>query len=134
MTAKEYLLSIGRMKRIIAAKEEKIRALMEIATNTSQALTGMPHNPSGSKSPMADAICKKIDLEREVEEIRAKRNAAIEYLNSLPDTEETVILIKRYVRELTWEDISADMFMSRISVLKKHAKAVENFKVPENVY
>ena len=99
MTAKEYLLSIGRMKRIIAAKEEKIRALMEIATNTSQALTGMPHNPSGSKSPMADAICKKIDLEREVEEIRAKRNAAIAYLNSLPDTEETNLLIKRYVRE-----------------------------------
>ena len=130
MTDKEYLLNIGKLKRAIEAKKEKIRSLDEIATSATQTITGMPHNPSSTQSRMAEAVCKKVDLEREIVELEAERNDAIAYLNTLPDTEETTLLIKRYVRELTWEDIALEMYISVRSVYRLHREAVKNFVQP----
>jgi len=130
MTDKEYLLNIGKLKRAIEAKKEKIRSLDEIATSATQTITGMPHNPSSTQSRMAEAVCKKVDLEREIVKLEAERNDAIAYLNTLPDTEETTLLIKRYVRELTWEDIALEMYISVRSVYRLHREAVKNFVQP----
>lgn len=128
MTPKEYLLNIGKMKRAIEAKREKIRSLEELATSATQTITGMPHNPSSTKSRMADAVCKKVDLEREIAQLEAERSAAIAYLNTLPDTEETTLLIKRYVRELTWEDIAIEMHYGRTKIYELHKAAVAEFE------
>lgn len=130
MTDKEYLLNIGKLKRAIEAKKEKIRSLDEIATSATQTITGMPHNPSSTQSRMAEAVCKKVDIEREIVKLEAERNDAIAYLNTLPDTEETTLLIKRYVRELTWEDIALEMYISVRSAYRLHREAVKNFVQP----
>lgn len=132
MTDKEYLLNIGKLKRAIEAKREKIRSLDEMATSATQTITGMPHNPSSTKSRMAEAVCKKVDLEREIVELEAERNEAIAYLNTLPDTEETTLLIKRYVRDLQWEDIAAEMHISESTVYRLHKKAVKTFVQPKS--
>ena len=130
MTDKEYLLNIGKLKRAIEAKREKIRSLEEMATSATQSITGMPHNPSSIQSRMAEAVCKKVDLEKEIVQLEAERNEAIAYLNTLPDTEETTLLIKRYVRELTWDDIAVEMYTSVRSVYRLHREAIKKFVQP----
>ena len=130
MTNKEYLLNIGKLKRAIEAKREKIRSLEEMATSATQSITGMPHNPSSIQSRMAEAVCKKVDLEKEIAQLDAERNAAIAYLYTLPDTEETTLLIKRYVLEFAWEDIAIEMHVSESTVYRLHRKAVNTFVAP----
>ena len=66
MNAKEYLSQISRLETLINAKRQRVDALRCMATNCSPNYSGMPHNPSKSTSPMADAICKALDLEEEI--------------------------------------------------------------------
>jgi len=77
MTAKELLEKIIRIRKAIDYRMTKIEALVTQAENTSCRLTGMPHNPSPDTSPMATAICKKIDLENEIEKLKEERNGYI---------------------------------------------------------
>ena len=124
MTAKELLHSIKKMRLAIEAKEEKIVALREIATNISPNLSGMPHNPRKEQSSMANAVCKIVDLEREIEVLKQQRQAAIDTIYSMPDNEHSRILIKRYIREETWEDIAAEMHHGRTWVFDNHIIAI----------
>ena len=73
MTAKALLERIIRIRKAIDYRNTKIEALVEQAENTSARLTGMPHNQSADPSPMATAICRKIDLEREIAELDEER-------------------------------------------------------------
>lgn len=66
MTAKEYLQQAYHLDQKIVSKQRQIEALREIATNCSPNMTGMPRNPSPSRSPMADAISKLVDIESEL--------------------------------------------------------------------
>ena len=124
MAAKQFLEGIRNMRMAIESKKAKITVLQELATNTSAHLTGMPHNPSSEKSPMANAVCKIVDLEREVADLEQQRQAAIDRLFEMEDSALCTVLVKRYVQEKTWEDISAEMRMSRRKVFYAHNDAV----------
>ena len=66
MTAKEYLQQARFLDARINSKVQQISSLNELATSCTAVITGMPRNPSGSTSRMADAICKIIDLQEEI--------------------------------------------------------------------
>lgn len=124
MAAKEFLENIRKLQRAIDCKLEKIATLRELATGTSVNLSGMPHNPSSQKSPMANAVCKIVDLEREVEALQQERQAAIDFLCTMEDSRLCTVLIKRYVQEKEWEDIAAEMHIGRRKVFYFHADAI----------
>ena len=69
MTAKALLERIIKIRKAIDYRRTKIDALTEQAENTSARLTGMPHNPRSDSSPMASAICRKVDLEMEIRDL-----------------------------------------------------------------
>lgn len=124
MTAKEYLENIRKTRMEIACKKAKIAALRELATDTSASMTGMPRNPSGSKSPMADAVNRIADLEREVADLQQKRQEAIDLICALESSDYCALLIKRYIQEKIWEDIAAEMHLSVRKVYYLHPEAI----------
>ena len=128
MTARMYLENIRKMRMAIGSKKAKISVLRELATNTAASMTGMPRNPSGSKSPMANAVCKIADLERDVAVLEQKRQEAIDILCMMEDSDYCTVLIKRYVQEKAWEDIAAEMHCSRTQAFRLHTAAIENFE------
>ena len=99
MTAKALLERIIRIRKAIDYRNTKIEALVEQAENTSARLTGMPHNQSADPSPMATAICRKIDLEREIAELDEERKSLIAKIDLLEDDDLSRLLVLRYVQE-----------------------------------
>ena len=113
MPIKEYSQQLDSLMWSIESKKEKIRALESIATNTTQTLTGMPHNPSAIPSRMADAAGKIVDLESsikndeaKIEELKMKMCAAID---QVPEAKYRVVLNKRYIRGMTIDEIAEDI-------------------------
>ena len=109
MTAKALLERIIKIRKAIDYRRTKIDALTEQAENTSARLTGMPHNPRSDSSPMASAICRKVDLEMEITKLDEERKALIAKIDLLENDDLSRLLILRYVQETPWDDIAAEM-------------------------
>ena len=116
MTAKELLERIIKIRKAIDYRKTKIDALVAQAENTSCRLTGMPHNPSPDTSPMATAICKKVDLEREIETLEAERNAHIAKIDILED--EFFTALARYVQEANGTNSENGLLRTHITIAR----------------
>ena len=129
MTAKEYLKQISRLTSFIESKKERLTVLHEIAQSCgAPALTGMPKSPGSSQSKMADAICKAIDLENEIrrdeERLQQKKVFLLELIGQIENTEYQTVLISRYFKNSTWEDIASKMFYSERWIYELHGRAL----------
>lgn len=128
MKAKEYLINITRLEKKINLKREKIITLEGIATNCSPHLSGMPHNPHKSTSPMADAICKKIDLEKEIERdvalLDKKKVFALDLIGRLENEDAQIVLIKRYFEYWSWNKICDFNYFSPSWTYDLHKKGL----------
>lgn len=124
MTAKALLERIIKIRKAIDYRNTKIDALVAQAENTSARLTGMPHNPSSDPSPMATAICKKVDLEREIEELAKERETLIAKIDLLNDDDLSRLLTLRYVQEAPWDDIMAEMGYCHSHIFRMHRTAI----------
>ena len=130
MTAKEYFRAIARMESIIEAKKQRSDALKALASSASSPnLSGMPKNPSQSLSPMADAVCKALDLDAEIYEdeaaLQEKKVFMLELIGTLDSSDNQTVLIKRYFEHLSWENIASSMFYSVRWIYKLHGSALE---------
>jgi DNA-directed RNA polymerase specialized sigma subunit len=123
MTANELLNRIIKIRKAIDYRNTKIDALVAQAENTSARLTGMPHNPSSDPSPMATAICKKVDLEMEIAELTAERESLIANFDLLEDDDLSRLLTLRYVQEAPWDEIMAEMSYSSSWIFELHKRA-----------
>ena len=128
MRAKEYLQQVHKMDRQIDSKIEMLTELNALATKCTAILTGMPHNPSGSKSQMADTIDKIVDLQDEINadicrmvEVKAE---VIRVIGCVQDVNCRILLEKRYLSYKTWERIAADMNFGLRYVHILHKKAL----------
>jgi hypothetical protein len=99
-----------------------------MAMNCTSAINGMPNNPSKSVSPMADAVCKMIDIKNNLNDDLAKllkcKINIIEIIQGVNNIEYRLILEKRYLSYQPWEDIAYDLDYSVSWVLKLHRKAL----------
>ena len=125
MTAKALLERIIKIRKAIDYRNTKIDALVAQAENTSARLTGMPHNPSSDPSPMATAICRKIDLEREIDELDLERKSLIAKIDLLENDDLSRLLLLRYVQEAPWDDIMAEMGYCESHIFRLHQQAIK---------
>ena len=109
MNAKEFLRQIKKLDRLIENKLIEIQRWKDIANNTTAPLSGERVQSSGNPQKIADAICRYIDLEREINQdidklVDAKKDVigVIEQLNAT----EYDIIHKIYVQHLTLEDVA----------------------------
>ncbi len=116
MTISEYTQKIDHLRWLIESKKERILALEAIATNTTAALTGMPHNPSSVQSRMADALLRKLEIENSIREDEASLQALKEVLGEaierVSSPKHQAILYKRYIRNMTIDEIAVEISYS----------------------
>ena len=129
MTAKEYLSQAYRLDQRIDAKIAQVTSLNDLATKCTVTLTGMPRNPNGGGSVMADAVSKIIDLQEEINRdinylVELKREI-VAVIKAVEDTEYQMLLEKRYLCFHTWEQIAVDMHYSGKWIMKLHERALE---------
>ena len=129
MTAKEYLSQARLLDARINAKIQQVSALNDLATHATATLTGMPRNPSRSESRMAEAVVKIIDLQNEInhdiDELVDLKREITRREKSIPNTEYQLLLEKRYLCFMTWEQISLDMHYTNRWLRKMHERALD---------
>lgn len=110
MQAKEYLMQVKKLDRLIRNKQIEIERWREIATGSTANYGGERVQSSGSQQKMADAICELVDIQRELLEsvgklIRA-RQKIIDTIETLPPAEYD-LLHKHYVQDIELRDLPA---------------------------
>ena len=134
MNTKTYLSQARYLDMRIKSKLQQIDSLNELATNCSSVLTGMPRNPSPSTSRMADAICKIIDLQneinRDIDTLVDLKKEIMGVIKAVVNPEHQTLLEKRYLCFLSWEKIAVDMGYDLRYIHKLHIRALEECKIP----
>ena len=129
MTAKEYLSQARLLDARINAKIQQVSALNDLATHATATLTGMPRNPNHSESRMAEAVVKIVDLQDEInhdiDELVDLKQEITRRMKSIPNTEYQLLLEKRYLCFMTWEQISLDMHYTNRWLRKMHERALD---------
>lgn len=135
MKAKEYLSQAYRLDQRINSKIEQVASLNELATKCTSTITGMPHNPNKSTSPMADAVSKIIDLEdeinRDIDRLVDLKREIVDVIRAVEQPEYQTLLEKRYLCFFTWEKIAVDMNYGIDNIFKLHKKALACVVVPQ---
>lgn len=94
---------------------------------------GMPRG--SSQSDLSDYMSRYGELMDELEQ--EKSNAIDEYttihraIRKIEDEEEKEILERKYLMRQTWEMIAKALDCSRITAIRIHGRALENFEIPE---
>ena len=137
MTAKEYLNQAYRLDQRINSKIAQVSALNDLAVKCTSTITGMPHNPSKSVSPMENAITKIIDLQNEINldidklvELKAEIVGVIE---AVENNEYKTLLEKRYLCFMNWEHIAVDMGYGIDNIYRLHRTALKKVRVPKRI-
>ena len=135
MTAKEYLSQARLLDTRINAKIQQVAALNDLATSATATLSGMLHSPNRGSSKMADAVVKIVDLQHEInhdiDELVDLKQEITRRIKSIPNTEFQLVLEKRYLCFMPWEQIAVDMGYSIQHIYRLHDWALQNFSVPE---
>ena len=134
MTAKTYLSQARYLDMRIKSKLQQIDSLNELATTCTSVLTGMPRNPSASVSRMADAVCKIVDLQadinHDIDMLVDLKKEIMGVIKAVANPEYQTLLEKRYLCFLSWEKIAVDMGYDLRYIHKLHARALEDCKIP----
>lgn len=129
MTAKAYLSQAFRLDQRINSKIEQIASLNELATKCTSTLTGMPRNPSSATSVMAEAVCKIVDLQaeinRDIDALVDLKRGIVTVIKSVDNTEYQTLLEQRYLCYKTWERIAVDMGYDLRYLHKVHYRALD---------
>ena len=130
MTTKEYLNSISRLESFIVSKKQRADALRCMASSIgSPTLSDMPKAPSRTLSPMADALCKAIDLDAEIQRdellLQRKRLYLLDLIGTLEDIDMQSVIIKRYIERKSWNTIIDETFFSRSWVYRLHQNGID---------
>lgn len=131
MKAKEYLLQIKKLDRLVENKLAELEQWKALATSVTQQLTPDRVQTSGNQQKMADAVCKIIEIEAELDAC----------IDRLMDTRKEVtktlerlsagyydILHKAYVQGQTLDEYAAQNGKSYGWAKKKHSRALKRLQ------
>lgn len=128
MKAKEFLLQLDKLNKLIENKMIERQQWRSIAMGTGQGADGERVQSSGNPQKMADAIARYVDIEKEIdaaiEKFIAKRNHIISVIEQLPLMEYD-FLHKVYVQGNTIEEAAAMFGKSYSWGTSKHGTALK---------
>ena len=130
MAAKEYLNKIARMESYIQSKKERLAVLKEMSSGiSSPKFDDMPRNPNKGRSRLEETILKYIDLENEIKEDEKKleyeKLYLLEAIGRIEEPEYQTILISRYFKHQSWNDIANSLFYTKRWLYSLHGRALE---------
>lgn len=129
MNAKEFLQQIKKLDKLIENKLIEVQQWKDIANNTTANLSGERVSSTGNLQKTADAICRYVDLEREINAcidnlVNTKKDVigVIEMLNAT----EYDVLHKLYVQYRTYDEVAIDCGQSKSWVTTVHGRALQH--------
>ena len=127
MTAKEYLGQAYRIDQRINSKKEQVAALRSLATKATAILSDMPRGNTHTGND--NIIVKIMDFENEIKaEIKSLvglKHELSKVIQSIPNTEQRVLLELRYLCFKPWEQIAVEMGYSIQHTYRIHTKALK---------
>lgn len=132
MTAKEYLKQLWWIDQEINEKIKELDYLRERAGSCSAPeATGMPKG-GGAKDKISEVIIKLVDLQTyidaETDKLIDLRTKITKQICKLRDQRSRVILSCRYIRQMKWEDIEAELHYEKSTLMRVHRKALMDFE------
>lgn len=131
MKAKDYLLQLKKLDKLIENKLAEKAQWKAIALNTTASMDGERVQTSGSQQKMADAVDRCVDIDREidsrVDELVNARREVIATIEQLPATQYDV-LHKMYVQYWNFQDIADDYDKSYSWATTVHGRALQNLQ------
>jgi hypothetical protein len=127
MTAKDFLLQIRKLDKLIENKMAEAQQWREIANNTSVDMSRERVQSSGSYDVTANAICKSMDLENEAELFKWEKENIIKQIEKL-DAVYYDVLHKIYVQGIPIKSIAAQYHKRCEWASRMHTKALEAFE------
>lgn len=135
MTAKEYLLQAHHLDQRIKCKIEQVASLNDLARKATATISDMPGNPNKGVSAMANAVEKIVDLQaeinRDIDRLVDMKMEIEKAVRQLGNIDEQLLLRCRYINNMNWDDIAAELSVSYRTVHRIHASALKNFIVPK---
>lgn len=133
MKSKDYLLQISRIDRLIENKIIELEHWKAVATSTTTYSDGDRVQSSGSKQKMADAVCRYLQMEDEVnaeiDRLIDVKQEVISTIEQLPSIDEYDVLHKKYVQQKTLQDIADDLKASYSNITTIHGRALKHLQI-----
>ena len=108
MTVQE-LQQLYYLEKLILNEQERLDNLRAAVDLKSPALSDMPRAP-GARDKLGDLMPEIIDQEREIEkaleEYEETREEILRYINRVPNARIKLIMIKKYIENLSWEEVA----------------------------
>lgn len=124
---KDYLLQIQKLDRLIENKLAEIERWKDIATGTTMQSDGERVQSTGNKQKMADAVCRYIQIENEINEAIDRfvnlKQQIISLIELLP-VDEYDLLHKIYVQNKELYEVAGEMDKSYSWVTSTHGRAL----------
>lgn len=130
MTAKEYLQQVEKLDLLIQNKLAEKQQWLEVALGITAHLGGERVQTSGSKSKMAEAVEKCIDVEREISALIDRmidtKDEIISVIEGVENPTEYDVLHKRYIQKMSLQQI-ADRYGKEYSwATTTHGRALKS--------
>lgn len=129
MSGKEYLREIARMELFIQSKKERLAVLKEMSSSiSSPGFDDMPKSPNKGKSRLEETILKYIELENEIkadeENLEHEKLIILEAIGKIEEPEYQTVLISRYFKHQTWDEIANSLFYTKRWIYSLHGRAL----------
>jgi DNA-directed RNA polymerase specialized sigma subunit len=129
LNAKEYLLQIKKLDKMIQNKQIEIQQYKDVALSITPTMSGERVQSTSNPQKIADAIDSYLDIEAEVKrdlaDLMSKKREIIATIEQL-NTVEYDILHKMYVQYLTFDEIAYACGYSRSWVTTVHGRALQH--------
>lgn len=130
MSGKDYLRKIARMELFIQSKKERLAVLKEMSSSiSSPGFDDMPKSPNKGKSRLEETILKYIELENEIkadeENLEHEKLIILEAIGKIEEPEYQTVLISRYFKHQTWDEIANSLFYTKRWIYSLHGRALE---------
>lgn len=129
MTAKEFLAQAYRLDQRINSKLQQIDSLRSLTQKVTQSYDSEVVSRTRNVTSLEDAIIRLMEAEKELnQQIDQLVDTKIEIgklIDMVHNESYRLLLEKRYLCFLPWDQIAADMHYSRRWVLSKHEHALE---------
>lgn len=124
---KYWLQRVGKLNAEIRQLNETRMTLRAGLMSTVTGLSGMPGGKGdpdrlGAAYARIDTLDRKID--RRVRALIRQTDAALRWIERLPDPEERAVLIARYLRGMMWDRIAIEMHMDKRTAQRLHGHAL----------
>ena len=130
MEAKDYLNQVKKLDLLIKNKLIEKQQWKDIALGVTANMDGERVQSSGTKSKMADALVKCIDIETEINNLIDKlidtKKEVIQTIERLDSPTEYDILHKRYIQFLSLQEIADHYGRDYTTITTAHGRALKN--------